>query len=72
MNLNNKGDKIMTKKHYIKIAKIIKDSTIVTGDDMIYTINKTNLVIDLCKVFKQDNALFNNIKFIDACDVVEH
>ena len=42
MNLNNKGDKNMTKKHYIKIAKIIKDNTIVTGDDMIYTINKTN------------------------------
>ena len=72
MNLNNKGDKNMTKKHYNKIAKIIKDSTIVTGDDMIYTINKTSLVIGLCKVFKQDNALFNNIKFIDACDVVEH
>ena len=72
MNLNNKGDKNMTKKHYIKIAETIKDNTIVTGDDMIYTINKTNLVIDLCKVFKTDNVLFDKIRFISACDVVEH
>ena len=62
----------MTKKHYIDIAEVVKDSTIVNGDDMIHTINKTSLVIGLCKVFKQDNILFNKIKFIDACDVVEH
>ena len=62
----------MTRKHYIAIAKIIKDNTFIKNDDkMLSSINKTCLVHDLCKVFKEDNTLFNSSRFIDACDVID-
>ena len=58
----------MTKKHFIKIASIIKDSTL--KDDKEYMrpiINKMSLIAKLCVVFKDDNELFNKDKFVDAC-----
>ena len=58
----------MTKKHFIKIANIIKDSTL--EDDKEYMrpiINKMSLISKLCVVFKDDNELFNKDKFVDAC-----
>ena len=62
----------MTKKDYIKIAKIIKDNTLIKDNDkMLASVNKTCLVWDLCVMFKEDNSNFSNERFIDACDVMD-
>jgi len=53
----------MTRKDYIKIAKIIKDSRL---NDTQYLVKKI-LIDELCVMFKQDNSLFSRDKFIDAC-----
>ena len=58
----------MTKKHYIKIASIIKDSTLSANGKMLPSINKIKLVSELSVMFKRDNTLFNRSKFVDACD----
>ena len=65
---------MMTRKHYIKVAKIIKDSTLLykyrdsnDGRKMLPTINKTLLVSELCTMFKADNSLFDRQRFINAC-----
>jgi len=65
---------MMTRKHYIKVAKIIKDSTLLykyrdsnDGRKMLPTINKTLLVSELCTMFKADNNNFDVVRFIDAC-----
>tara|TARA_R100000329_G_C7517368_1_gene182387 strand:+ start:96 stop:302 length:207 start_codon:yes stop_codon:yes gene_type:complete len=64
----------MSRKHYIKVAKIIKDSTLLykyrdsnDGRKMLPTINKTLLVSELCTMFKADNNNFDVVRFIDAC-----
>ena len=63
----------MTKKDYIKIAKIIKDNTLLKDEDdrMLSSVNKACLVFDLCVMFKADNNLFSNDRFISACDVID-
>ena len=65
---------MMSRKHYIKVAKIVKDSTLLykyrdsnDGRKMLPTINKTLLVSELCTMFKADNSLFDRQRFIDAC-----
>ena len=58
----------MTKKHYVMIAKVIKDSTIIFKSMNKQVINKNELINDLCVMFKQDNNLFNSDTFKDACD----
>ena len=65
---------MMSRKHYIKIAKIIKDNTLIEGlnnglGKMLPTLNKPLLVSELCTMFKADNNNFNTVRFIDACDV---
>lgn len=59
----------MTKKHYIAIAKAIRDNTTIDtyGDEHLH---KDDLITDLCIIFKKDNILFNSTRFIDACDDV--
>ena len=56
----------MTKKDYVKIAKIIKDSTKYgLKEDVLpkdYFINK------ISRMFKEDNSNFDKYRFIDACD----
>ena len=59
----------MTRKHYIAVAKIVKDNTLVKSGKMLPTLNKTALVSELCTMFKADNSLFDRQRFIDACDV---
>ena len=56
----------MTRKHYIAIARCIKDSTFI--DDDIQSINKVKFIDDLSNMFKQDNSLFNRSRFNDACN----
>ena len=57
----------MTRKDYIFIAKIIKDSTTLdTYGNVI--IDKVDLINDLCYMFKDDNNLFDIARFINACE----
>ena len=59
---------MMSRKHYVMIAGIVKDNTLVKGSKMLPTINKTMLVSELCTMFKADNTNFDIVRFIDACD----
>ena len=55
----------MTRKDYIEIANAINENTM---NDTQPIINKTIFIKDLCVVFKCDNSLFNDSKFIEACN----
>ena len=64
-----KGEKIMlSRKHYIKIANIIKDSTNTSNRHLLPTCNKVTLINRLSSMFKDDNHLFNYNKFFKACN----
>ena len=56
----------MSRKDYIKIARIIKDNTN-KKLEMCNTLNKREVIDELCIMFKQDNNNFDNYRFIDAC-----
>ena len=62
----------MTRKDYIKIARIIKDNSVPIDDYQevlsSIAINKYNLVNDFVIMLKQDNKLFDRAKFIQACE----
>ena len=58
---------MLSKKHYIWLAKTIKNSTIKNNGKMLPTINKTELVSELCIQLGKDNELFNPVTFINAC-----
>ena len=62
---------MMSKKHYVAVARIIKDNTLVKGGKMLPTLSKTAVVSELCTMFMRDNSNFNMRRFIDACDVVD-
>ena len=59
---------MMSRKHYIKIAKIIKRNSI-KGEQsqMIPMINKVAFINMLGSMFKEDNNNFDATRFIDAC-----
>ncbi len=50
-------DYIMTKKDYIKIAKILNK----------YRYDEHMIILKLCELFKKDNKNFNADRFINAC-----
>lgn len=59
---------MMTKKHYEIIAKAIRngrDQIIIKDKDLENGINE--IIKQLTKEFKEDNARFNENKFIEAC-----
>ena len=62
----------MTRKDYIKIARIIKDNSVPIDDYQevlsSIAINKYNLVNDFVIMFKKDNSLFNSDRFKKACE----
>ena len=58
---------MLSKKYYIWLARVIKDSTIKDNGKMLPTINKTELVSELCIQLGKDNELFSPVKFINAC-----
>ena len=61
----------MTRKHYRKIANIIKDNSIETKAFKNYVsirLDKDNLIHDLILMFEDDNRLFDRQRFIDACN----
>ena len=64
-----KGVKMaLSRKHYIKIAKIVKDSTNTNNAMLLPTCNKVTLINRLGVMFKQDNINYDHSKFLDACD----
>ena len=58
---------MMSRKHYIKVAKIIKDNTLDDNGKMLPTINKVNLILSLGTMFKEDNNNFDRQRFNNAC-----
>ena len=58
---------MLSRKYYRLLAKTIKDSTIKNNGKMLPTINKTELVSELCIKLGKDNELFSPVKFINAC-----
>lgn len=67
----------MTRKHFIKVAKILKDNRrpIVSGEDNKETLafnEALNMVADdMCRLFKQDNSNFDRDRFLTAAGVQE-
>jgi len=58
----------MTKKDYILLSNIIKSNSslaIVKGDPK-HIIQYGEFMFDLCKMLKNDNSNFNEIKFREA------
>jgi len=53
----------MTKKDFIKIAKVIKNNSTSTGK-----LARQSFIDDLCIMFKEDNPDFDSCKFWYACD----
>ena len=64
-----KGVKMaLSRKHYIKIAKIVKDSEIKQDTEYRSPILwQVSLISSLCSMFRNDNKLFNSNKFVEAC-----
>ena len=62
---------MMSRKHYVAVAKIIKDNTLINSDKMLPTLSKTAVVSELCTMFMRDNNNFDMKRFIDACDIVD-
>ena len=63
-----KGEKMaLSRKHYKRIASIIKDSTCKDDTMLLPIINKVTLINRLSSMFKDDNVLFDKDKFLDAC-----
>jgi len=58
---------MLSRKYYRLLAKTIKESTIKNNGKMLPTINKTELVSELCIQLGKDNELFSPVKFISAC-----
>ena len=57
----------LSRKHYIRIATIIKDSTLKDDTMLLPIINKVTLINRLSSMFKDDNILYDKDKFLDAC-----
>ena len=58
----------MTRKHYVKIAKIIKDNTIYSNNSTRRILKKDSFVDIICDMLYEDNSLFDRQRFINACE----
>lgn len=58
----------MTRKHFIKLAQLIKDNGRVANvrNNPMFVIDTGNFVNDLCDFLKQDNPNFDEVKFREA------
>ena len=54
---------MLSRKYYIMIAKVIKDSR-----KNKHTLDRDQLLNDLCLELKRDNTLFNIDRFYNACN----
>ena len=59
---------MITKKHYVKIAKAINENTAIGDPLESVTVVKGSLVDELCAIFEEDNPNFDRARFITACD----
>ena len=58
----------MHRKHYRKIARIIKENEVgIVGTNELY-LNKDRFIDDLIDWLEDDNQLFDRYKFIEACE----
>ena len=58
----------MTRKDYIKIARIIKDNKLYTNNSTRKILKHDSLINDICDMMYEDNNLFDRAKFIQACE----
>jgi hypothetical protein len=68
MLINTLGETNMTRKHFIKLAQLIKDNGRVANvrNNPMFVIDTGNFVNDLCDFLKQDNPNFDEVKFREA------
>ena len=59
---------MLSRKHYVAIASIIKDNTIYSNNSTRRILKKDSLINDLCQAFARDNNLFDSSRFRNACD----
>ncbi len=60
----------MTKKDYIKLAKLIKDNReyhAIDRDDGFYYLQLDRFVQGLCDILQDDNLNFDQSRFMTAC-----
>jgi hypothetical protein len=57
------GD-VMTRKDYIKIARVINDNASISDGKRII---RWAFIRELCDVLEEDNPNFNSIRFKEAC-----
>ena len=68
---------MLSRKHYISIAKIIKDNSVDVVDETTQDgnttsyINKDNFVDELSAYLHADNNAFNWTRFVYACNEVD-
>ncbi len=55
----------MTKKDYIKLARIIKGGTVYHNEQYL---NKQSFIESLCEVLREDNPRFDEERFIKTCN----
>ena len=56
----------MTRKDYIRLARVMKDNTLTQS--MSVKKYRKLLIEDLCIALKQDNSNFDKYRFIEACE----
>jgi len=58
----------MTKKHFIKLAELIKDNgrMSIVRDNPMFVIDKHKFINGLCDFFEQENPNFDEVKFRQA------
>ena len=58
----------MSRKHYVQLARIIKDNKLYTNNSSRKILKFDSFINDLSDVLKQDNNLFDRQRFIQACE----
>ena len=58
----------MSRKHYVQLARIIKDNKLYTNNSTRKILKFDSFINDLSDVLKQDNNNFDRLRFIDACN----
>ena len=58
----------MSRKHYVQLARIIKDNKLYTNNSTRKILKFDSFINDLSDVLKQDNNLFDRKRFIQDCE----
>ena len=58
----------MTRKNYSAIASAISQAI----DNDINECHAYSIALNLCQVFRDDNINFSDVKFLDACGLLEY